>query len=106
MPDNRLTKRQLKQKISKTSIEEVISGLDLELAEHAVDVKDQDLIEVADMVQAHEGPKTKQFMRILSDKKIHVFHNFAECKIKPKTRIEMILIDDVYVLKVLKEKEN
>lgn len=102
MADKKLTKRQLKQLVRSTSIEEVISGLDLEMAKHAINIKEQDLVDVADMVQTYEGLKVDRLKKLLLGTEMHVFHNFVECQIPPKTRINIILIDDVYIVKVQK----
>lgn len=101
-----LTRREIKKAIRKSSIEEVISGLDLELGKHAIDVKNEDIIEVAYRVQAPDGPRADRLTKIIMDKKVHIFHNFSECQIPPKTRIELILIEDIYVLKSLEESKN
>lgn len=102
--NEKLTKRQLKKQIRSSTIEEVISGLELEVAKYAIDIKDQDLIDMADMIQLAEGSRHDRLARIAAETGAHVFKDLVGCKIAPKIAIDLIFINDIYIIKVQKVK--
>jgi hypothetical protein len=92
---NELTKRGLKQKIVKMSITEVISLLDIKHYTGAVDVKNENIIEVAFLVQHPHERAGYKFAQMINNKRVVIFHNALDCPIPLGTRVEAIELESV-----------
>jgi len=98
-----LTKRRLKAKITKRSVVELLSLLDIQHVKSVVSIGQQeDLIDIAYLVQhQHERAATK-FAQLIKDKRVTLFFNAVDCPIPLGEMVESIMLEDIVVCKVLK----
>lgn len=96
-----LTKRKLKAKITKLSIVEVLSLLDIQHVKGAVDAKDEDLVETAYLVQHQHERAASKFAQKIKEKRIAPFFNATDCPIPLGSLVEAIQLDDEIICKKL-----
>jgi len=97
-----LTKRNLKKKITKMSINEVISLIDIGIANGAIDAKDEDLVELAFLAQhQHERAGTK-FAGMINEGRIALFFNALDTTVPLGTIVETIQVEGMLVCKKIK----
>lgn len=97
-----VTRELLKRSIRETTVAEVNSALEARLIEHAVNVKDEDLTEIAFMIQKPDEGQTKEvvmFMKLMNDNRIQTFYSTNDCPFPPDGKVQVIHVDDTFVCK-------
>jgi len=98
---SQLTKRKLRSKIIKTSIAEVLSLLDIGQARLAVYAKDEDLVEIAYLVQHEHERAAVKFAQLLQNHRVVTFFNALDCPIPLGDLVEVIVLENQIICKKL-----
>lgn len=96
---NQLTKRKLKSRIIKTSIVEILSLLDIQHVKGAIDVKNEDLIDIAYLAQHEHERAGIKFVQLIKDGRLVLFFNALDCPIPLETVVEAIVLEDKVICK-------
>jgi hypothetical protein len=94
-----LTKRQLKQKIEKVKVAEVLSAIDIDHAKGAIDVGKEDLIDIAFIAQHKSEVAGSKFSSKLRMETIKIFFNFTDCPFLLGDKVQAIFLDDMIICK-------
>ena len=94
-----LTKRQIKKKLQWVNRERVLEIINTRKAEYGINVKEEDIIDIAHLIQAEMGKEIKRFVTLIADNKIEIFSNALDFSVPPGEDVAMVQMHNVLVCK-------